>query len=198
MQDRQRKRKNRHMFKVILLTIILIFIILIVFFNVEEEDKEVLASGTNTINFSGVIVEVKENEIILEDGLTIVINEETWINENIDKQFVEGNYVEGYTEDDVVTSEKLEARDIYTNIIGFIDEGLEMDMFRGKVEQIKGTTATILINGDEWIRGVAESVTIDISEYPDISKNDNVVIYYTHINTDVTPVFVETMNIEIE
>ena len=72
------------------------------------------------INFEGIVTAVEENRVTLESGMIIIITENTEFagdpdtGNAVSKEILVGNYIQGYTEDDIDAAE-VTANNIWSN-----------------------------------------------------------------------------------
>lgn len=74
------------------------------------------------VNISGEIVEVEESRVKLDNGMWVLIDEETVFGDDpdngveaVDATMLVGNHIQGYTDEDVEANKEVKAKRIYSN-----------------------------------------------------------------------------------
>lgn len=127
-------------------------------------DAEDERTGTMkpVINFEGVVTDVADGQITLEDGKTVLITEDTVFggdldtNNTVSEDIRIGNFIQGYTTDDV-DAEKITASKIWTNEGRTGEDGKRVINFEGRVIKVEADSVT-LDNGT--IIQIAENTTV--------------------------------------
>ena len=128
----------------------------------DNAKDETIGTMKPVINFEGVVTDVEEGRITLKDGKIVLISEDTVFggdldtNNTVGKDILIGNFIQGYTEDDV-DSEEITANKIWTNEERTSGAGKRVINFAGRVSKVEQNSVT-LDNGK--IVRIAEDTTV--------------------------------------
>ena len=141
------------------------------------------------INFEGVVTEVADGKVTLKDGKVVLINEDTVfagdpdMGTAVSEEILEGNFIQGYTEDDA-EAEEITASKIWTNEgrTAGGKGGKRVINFEGRVAQVVNGRVT-LDNGTVVHIGEDTSVTAPDGSAAEITEGDYIQGYAENVES---------------
>lgn len=133
-----------------------------------EEVKEPVIQAKVLVNISGEIVEINGDKVKLDNGMWVVITDETDFSDDpdngvepVDQTLVVGHTIQGYTSDDTEASE-VTAERIYSNRPAMKPMGKVAVNISGEIVEVDGDK--VKLDNGMWVQMTDET---DFSDDPD-------------------------------
>ncbi len=160
--------------------------------------------GKIAINIEGIVTDIQGDTIILDNGQSVVITEETefqtqdvWETVDINDEIQIGNKIQGFTTDDT-SLEKVTALVINQNSPHDIIGENSLAIFKGVITELQGDSAVVTPNSDQnHILSSGDKVSVNTADYGDFAVGDEIVVYYSGEIMESYPLQINVSDIEL-